>query len=356
MTKLRVAVVFGGRSGEHEVSLHSAEFILRCLDPARFVPVPVGITPEGRWLFVPPDRIGQRPPAEVIRDTMEHGSPLELSPNPLAPREFDVLFPITHGTFGEDGTLQGFLEMAGMPYVGAGVLGSSIGMDKDVTKRLLRDAGLPIGPFWTVLESGRAAFVETRASDLPYPVFVKPANLGSSVGITKVASREGLDAALDEAFAYDRKVLVEAGLDVREIELSVLGNDHPEVSVPGEVRPAREFYDYRAKYIDDDSELIIPARLEDDQVRGAQRLALDAFRVLECSGMARVDLFLEKKSGRFLVNEINTLPGFTAISQYPRLWAEAGVDGMTLISRLIDLGLDRHADRARRRTRFDVPV
>jgi D-alanine-D-alanine ligase len=285
---------------------------------------------------------------------MERGHGLALSPDPGATREFDVLFPIIHGTFGEDGTLQGFFEMASIPYVGAGVLGSAVGMDKDVMKRLLRDAGMSIVPYWRLLESDRAAFMGGQAPGLPYPVFVKPANLGSSVGITKVSSISSLVAALDEAFAYDRKVVVEAGLDVREIELSVLGNDDPVASVPGEVQPAGEFYDYRAKYIDDDSKLIIPAELGEDQVREAQDLAIQTFRVLECSGLARVDLFLEKSSGKFFVNEINTLPGFTSISQYPLLWAESGVDGQSLVTRLVDLALERHADRSRRRTSVDV--
>ena len=351
MKKLRVGVVFGGRSGEHEVSLRSAEFILRALDREKYDVVPIAITKEGKWLVAPePAQLAD--PEDQIRHALEKGSSLGMLAEPTDAGGLDVVFPIVHGTFGEDGTLQGFLELADVAYVGAGVLGSAVGMDKDVMKRLLRDAGLPIVDYWRVLASESDGFVRTFEESLPYPVFVKPANLGSSVGISKVTSREGLRPALTDAFQYDRKAVVEQGIEAREIELSVLGNDDPVVSVPGEVRPARDFYDYQAKYADDDSELIIPAALEKEQVREAQSMAVAAYKALECSGMARVDLFLQDETGRFIVNEINTIPGFTAISQYPLLWEASGMGSSRLIDRLIELAVERHEDRAKRKTSY----
>jgi D-alanine-D-alanine ligase len=264
----------------------------------------------------------------------------------------DVVFPIVHGTYGEDGTIQGLFELANLPYVGAGVLGSSIGMDKDIMKRLLRDAGVPIVEYWTVRAFELDSFLQSRINSLPYPVFVKPANLGSSVGISKVHAPEELPAALAAAAEYDRKVVVEQGVDGREIEVSVLGNDHPIASVPGEIIPSREFYDYKAKYVDENSRLLIPAPLTDAQVNETQRLAVKAFQVLECCGMARVDLFLERSTGRFYLNEINTLPGFTSISMYPKLWEASGIPYPQLIDRLITLALERHAEKNKLRTRF----
>ena len=236
----------------------------------------------------------------------------------------DVFFPIVHGTYGEDGTIQGLLELAGVPYVGAGVLGSAVGMDKDVMKRLLREAGLPVGDFWVTRAKDIEAFIREFGKELPYPVFVKPANLGSSVGITKAHNAGELPAAIAFAAEFDRKIVIEKGIDAREIEISVLGNDELKASIPGEIIPSREFYDYQAKYVDDDSRLIIPAPLSEEQVRQAQDLAIRSFQALDCSGMARVDLFLEKPTGKFLVNEINTLPGFTSISMYPKLWEAYG--------------------------------
>jgi D-alanine-D-alanine ligase len=350
--KLRVGVVFGGRSGEHEVSLRSAEFILSALDRDKYEVVPIAITKEGKWLTASEPRELEAPEKEIQR-ALEAGSALELTAEPSAEGLLDVVFPIVHGTFGEDGTIQGFLELADVAYVGAGVLGSAVAMDKDVMKRLLRDAGLPVVDYWRVLASELDGFVHTFEDSLPYPVFVKPANLGSSVGISKVKSGDELRVALVTAFEYDRKAVVERGVDAREIELSVLGNDDPIVSVPGEVRPVREFYDYQAKYVSDDSELIIPATLEAQQVREAQSMALAAFKALECSGMARVDLFLEKETGKFYVNEINTLPGFTSISQYPRLWEASGMTNVQLVDRLLQLAVERHEDRAQRSTSYD---
>jgi D-alanine-D-alanine ligase len=351
MKKTRVAVIFGGRSGEHEVSLRSAELIIASLDPARYEVVPVGITPEGRWLSARESR-ALAAPRERIQTALSKGEPLMLAPEPSESRPIDVVFPILHGTYGEDGTVQGLLELADVPYVGAGVLGSAAGMDKDVMKRLLRDAGLPVVDFWVLRSAEIESFVGSESGRLPYPVFVKPANLGSSVGISKAHNAGELPAALAVAAEFDRKIIVEQGIDAREIEVAMLGNDNPEASVPGEILPSREFYDYTAKYIDDDSRLLIPAPLEPKQTEEAQRLAVRVFRTLECSGMARVDLFLEKSSGKFFVNEINTLPGFTAISMYPKLWEASGIPPAQLIDRLIELAIERHAERKRLRTKF----
>ena len=328
MKKIRVGVIFGGRSGEHEVSLRSAESILRAIDRRKYDVVPITISHEGSW------------------------QPFTLSPDPSFERGIDVVFPIVHGTYGEDGTIQGLFELANIPYVGAGVLGSAVGMDKEVMKRLLRDASLPIVAYWTVRKRDLDSFLKAHIGNLPYPVFVKPANLGSSVGITKVHAAEELPAALQTAAEYDRKVVVEQGVDAREIELSVLGNDDPIASVPGEIIPAHEFYDYNAKYVDENSRLLIPAPLSEIQKNDAQRLAIAAFKVLECSGMARVDLFLEKPTGKFYVNEINTLPGFTSISMYPKLWETSGIPYPELIDRLITLAIERHAEKNKLRTKY----
>ena len=328
MKKIRVGVIFGGRSGEHEVSLRSAESILKAIDRNKYDVVPITISHDGRW------------------------EPFTLSADPLAERPVDVVFPIVHGTYGEDGTIQGLFELANIPYVGAGVLGSSVGMDKDVMKRLLRDAGLPVVDYWTVHKSEMNGFLQAHISNLPYPVFVKPANLGSSVGISKVHCAEELPAALQTAAEYDRKIVVEQGVDAREIELSVLGNDDPIASVPGEIIPSREFYSYESKYVDEGSRLLIPAPLTELQKNDAQRMAIAAFKVLECSGMARVDLFLEKPTGKFYVNEINTLPGFTSISMYPKMWETSGIPYPGLIDRLITLAIERHAEKNKLRTKY----
>jgi D-alanine-D-alanine ligase len=350
--KIRVGVVFGGRSGEHEISLRSAESVLGALDRSKYEVVPVAITKEGRWLS-PAKALALLPPSEEIRKTFESGSPMRLPAEPAGEgRPFDVVFPVLHGTFGEDGTVQGFLELAGIAYVGAGVLGSSVGMDKDVMKRLLRDAGLPVVEHWALRAKDIDAFIASQGAALPYPVFVKPANLGSSVGIHKVKSIDALGAAIRDAARYDLKVVVERGVDAREIELAVLGNDDPIVSVAGEVRPSGEFYDYEAKYVDDDSELVIPADLTEVQAREAQRLAIATYKALECAGMGRVDLLLDRATGTFYVNEINTLPGFTSISMYPRLWEASGIPYPGLLDRLIDLALGRHRERSTLRTSF----
>jgi D-alanine-D-alanine ligase len=328
MKKIRVGVVRGGRSGEHEVSFRSAESILNAIDRDKYDVIPITISHEGQW------------------------DPFTISPDPSGKQPVDVVFPIVHGTYGEDGTIQGLFELANLPYVGAGVLGSAVGMDKDVMKRIMRDSGLPIVDYWPVLKSGLDSFFQAHMNDLPYPVFVKPANLGSSVGITKVCSPEQLPAALQVAAEYDRKIVVEKGIDAREIEISVLGNDDPIASVPGEIIPSREFYDYDAKYVDDNSRLLIPAPLTEIQVKDVQRLAVLAFKALECSGMARVDFFLERPTGKLYVNEINTLPGFTSISMYPKMWDASGIPYPKLIDRLISLALERHAAKNKLRTKY----
>jgi D-alanine-D-alanine ligase len=349
--KIRVGVIFGGRSGEHEVSLRSAESILKSIDRNKYDVVPIGITHEGRWLSAK-NAVAMLPAKDQIEKTLSSGESITLPAEPIRNGVVDVIFPVLHGTYGEDGTIQGLLELANVPYVGAGVLGSAIGMDKDVMKRLLRDAGLPVVEYWNVRKSELDAFLLSHINDLPYPVFVKPANLGSSVGITKVHAAEELPAALQVAAEYDRKIVVEQGVNAREIELSVLGNDEPIASVAGEIIPSREFYDYTAKYVDDDSRLLIPAPLTETQVQEAQRLAVGAFRALECSGLARVDLFLDKSSERFYVNEINTLPGFTTISMYPKLWEASGIGYSELIDRLITLALERHEEKNKLRTKY----
>ena len=292
------------------------------------------------------------PPKETIETTLAKGEPAALTAEPAAHGAVDVIFPVLHGTYGEDGTIQGLFDLANIPYVGAGVLGSAVGMDKDVMKRLLRDAGLPVVDFWTIKKNDIASFVEKDSRSLPYPVFVKPANLGSSVGISKVHGLSELRDALETAAEYDRKIVIEKGIDAREIEIAVLGNDDPIASIAGEIIPAREFYDYEAKYVSDDSRLLIPAPLTPEQNAEAQRLAIATFKILEGSGLGRVDLFLERNSGKFYVNEINTMPGFTSISMYPKLWDASGVPYSELIDRLITLALERHAEKNKLRTKF----
>jgi D-alanine-D-alanine ligase len=354
MKKLTVALLFGGKSGEHEVSLRSAASVLQSLDRDRYDVVPVGITKQGEW------RIGPHFTEADFPETLQNGSAVLLPTKPSASfclqalssanqLSVDVVFPILHGTYGEDGTLQGLLEMANVAYVGAGVLGSAAAMDKDVTKRLLRDAGLPIVEFETVLDfqwrKHQEDIYRRIESNIGYPCFVKPANLGSSVGISKVRRRLELNAAVDLAIEYDRKVIVEKSVNAREIECSVLGNDDPVASVPGEIIPSNEFYDYNAKYIDDNSELRIPARLDEATVRLAQEYAVRAFRAVDGEGLARVDFLLDGRSGELFLNEINTMPGFTRISMYPKLWEASGIPYPELVDRLVQLALERYADR-----------
>ena len=363
MKKLRVGILFGGRSGEHEVSLTSATSIIAAMDPDKYEVVPIGITHKGRWLLgsssekLLPGVLAHGKPVTVTTEPGRQGL-MPLETNSTSPEKLDVVFPVLHGTFGEDGTVQGLLELAGLPYVGAGVLGSAVGMDKDVMKRLFREAKLPAIP-WVALRRGEwqsqpEKFRRLIEKKFRYPVFVKPANLGSSVGISKVHNRKELGPAIELACSYDSKVLVERAIRGREIECSVLGNDKPEASVPGEVIPVNEFYDYEAKYVKEGSELVIPAKLNARKTREVQQLALRAFQAAECAGMARVDFLLDRRTEKLFLNEINTIPGFTPISMYPKLWEASGLPYPKLIDRLIELALERQ--REKDCTRFDYPA
>jgi D-alanine-D-alanine ligase len=348
--KLVVGLLFGGRSGEHEVSLVSARGVMAALDRDRYEVVPIGIARDGRWL-VAGDPLAR---LEALRDGQDPSTPPQsaAAPVPIWPEGFprvDVVFPVLHGPYGEDGTVQGLCEMAGLPYVGTGVLASALAMDKIASKMVLQAAGLPIVDYigltrrrWETQPREVIAEVERRFG---YPCFVKPANLGSSVGITKARDGEELWAGLDLAAAYDRRLLIEQGLNAREIEVSVLGNDDPVASVPGEILPSREFYDYDAKYVDDRYELLIPAPLPDELAEEIRAMAVAAFKVHDGAGMARVDFLLDRDTMRPCVNELNTIPGFTPISMYPKLWAATGLPYPRLLDRLIELALERFADR-----------
>jgi D-alanine-D-alanine ligase len=389
--KIRVGVLFGGRSGEHEISLLSAASVLQYIDKKKYEVVPIGITKEGRWLTAThAERLlrGEHkeegrhlragdpavtPSAAILakgegvlvppQPSSNHNSliPFETDAHShsASPIAVDVIFPVLHGTFGEDGTIQGLLELADIPYVGAGVLGSSAGMDKDIMKSLFKSAGLPIVKHVTVLrtqwEKDPTAVRKEVEKKLKYPVFVKPANLGSSVGISKVHDRNELDGAIYEAAKYDRKIVIEQGVGggkkgkAREIECSVLGNDEPIASIPGEIVPSAEFYDYNAKYVDEGSKLIIPAKMSKKKQKEVQQMAIGAFKAVDCSGLGRVDFLLDPKTEKLYLNEINTMPGFTSISMYPKLWAASGISYPELIDRLIQLGIERHAERKRNR-------
>jgi len=410
MKKLRVGVLFGGRSGEHEVSLLSAASVVDAIDKTKYEVVPIGITKQGRWvtaghaeqllrsgnggtheprhlragdpettpgaavlakgeaIIVPPVPSEDHAAGSLIPFETEaamataHGGSSSTSLHVRRPADHavdvDVIFPVLHGTFGEDGTIQGLLELADIPYVGAGVLGSAAGMDKDVMKQLFRSAGLPIVKHVTVLrqdwEKDPKRVQRLIESKLKYPVFVKPANLGSSVGISKAHDRSELGGAMNTAAEFDRKIVIEQGVGgkhgkARELECSVLGNDTPEASIAGEVVPGKEFYDYAAKYLEEGSDLLIPAPLTKAQMKQVQSMAIKAFQAVDCSGLARVDFLMDPKSKKIYVNEINTMPGFTAISMYPKLWAASGLPYPRLIDRLIQLGLERHEDKKKNR-------
>src|SRR6202790_1757588 len=389
MQKLRVGILFGGRSGEHEVSLLLAASVLNAIDKEKYEVVPIGITKDGRWLTAehaenllqgklmlePRHLRAGDPDTTPSAAVLARGGAVVVPPEPthrqsgLVPFQsdaamlrrasdrainVDVIFPVLHGTFGEDGTIQGLLELADIPYVGAGVLGSAAGMDKDIMKSLFLAAGIPIVKHITILRrawQNDSKQVQKRVeSKLIYPVFVKPANLGSSGGISKAHNRKELGPAIEEAARFDRKIVIEQGVGgkkekAREIECSVLGNDEPAASVPGEIVPGKEFYDYTAKYVDEGSLLIIPAKLTKAQTKRVQDLAIAAFKAVDCSGLARVDFLMDPKRGKIFLNEINTMPGFTAISMYPKLWAASGLAYADLIDRLIRLGIERHEDK-----------
>jgi D-alanine-D-alanine ligase len=389
--KLRVGVLFGGRSGEHEVSLLSAASVLNAIDRTKYDVVPIGISKEGRWLTggesqrllkggqqsENPRRLRAGDPETTPgAAVLARGDSVLVPPEPRGDRhslipfesavpdhrpahqaiDVDVIFPVLHGTFGEDGTIQGLLELAGIPYVGAGVLGSAAGMDKDIMKRLFAAAGLPIVKHVTILrvewEKGPKKAKKQIESKLKYPVFVKPANLGSSVGISKAHDAKELGPAMDLAATYDRKIIIEQGVGgkqkkAREIECSVLGNDDAKASVPGEIVPVKEFYDYAAKYLDEGSELLIPAKLSRALTKQVQQMAIAAFKAVDSAGLARVDFLLDPATDKLYLNEINTMPGFTAISMYPKLWAASGLEYPKLIDRLIELAIERHGEKSR---------
>jgi D-alanine-D-alanine ligase len=363
--RLRVGVLFGGRSGEHEVSLISAASVIQALDPEKYEAVPIGITKDGRWL-------AGTAAHKMLPDVLRSGERVMLSADPnvaaLVPvsnsrpdaLRVDVVFPVLHGTYGEDGTVQGLLDLAGLPFVGSGVLGSAVGMDKDMQKRLFLQARLPVGDFLAIT---RAAWEKSRGKVLGairnkfrFPVFVKPATLGSSVGMTKAHDAKELAAAMDLAAEFAQKILVERAIRGREIEVSVLGNEDPKASIPGEIVPHREFYDYAAKYLEEGTRLLIPAKLNRAQVKRFQEYAIRAFRALECLGMARVDFFLEQRTGRILLNEINTIPGFTSISMYPKLWEASGLPYRELLDRLIELALAQHREKQRTKYSIELPA
>lgn len=368
--KLRVGIIFGGRSGEHEVSIASAASVMDAIDPDKYEVVPIGITREGRWLAGVNPRLlaagsTMSESAEGVTAVTITGDPTVHGLVPAdahaagaerASRPLDIVIPVMHGTYGEDGTLQGLLEMAGVAYAGCGVLGAALGMDKEKAKMVFKAAGLPVVDWLTVrrLEVDRdAAAVEAHIeAAFAYPVFVKPANMGSSVGVGKAHDRSELREALAVALRFDRKAIVEPGVNARELECGVLGNDEPLASIVGEVVPSNEFYDYHAKYLDNASRLDIPAHIPDEMAAEIRRLAVAAFQALDLAGLARVDFFLDRDSARLYVNEVNTMPGFTQISMYPKLWEASGIPYPQLLDRLIELALERQAEKARTQTSF----
>ncbi len=375
--KLRIGVLFGGRSGEHEVSLRSARSVMAALNRDRYEIVPIGITKEGRWVATDVDALASGlvagdarsatllpEPADASLMAVDHapGDPAASSISVMT--TLDVVFPVLHGPYGEDGTVQGLLELAGVPFVGAGVVGSAVGMDKAIFKQVMIAAGLPVLP-WVLCTRNQwrrepDAVIAAVESALPYPVFTKPANLGSSVGISKCRDRDELRAGLDEAARFDRRLVVEQGIHrARELEVAVLGNDEPVASVVGEVRPHHEFYNYVAKYMvepgsEDEAELIIPAELEPGQAETIRELAVRAYKAIDCAGLGRVDLLLDDQTGQIYLNEINTIPGFTTISMYPKLWEATGLSYGELLDRLVDLALERHQEKADLATSIDV--
>ncbi|HXT33909.1 MAG TPA: D-alanine--D-alanine ligase family protein [Vicinamibacterales bacterium] len=383
MKRLRVGVLYGGRSGEHEVSLASAASVFANLDRSRYEPVPIKIEKDGRWA------LADRPPSTMIAGEVIEQARLEAARPVREGREvhfvarpsdetilsidrtrgrdadvpaavvtglsLDVIFPMLHGPYGEDGTMQGLLELANIPYVGAGVLASAVGMDKGMMKIAFAGRGLPVCPYRVVLRHEWKANADRITADLEkalqYPMFVKPANLGSSVGISKAKNASELVAAMDLAGSFDRKIVVEAAVpDAREIECAVLGNDTPEASVPGEIIPSREFYDYESKYLDEGSKSVIPADLPARTADEVRRLSIEAFKAVDAAGMSRIDFLLSRRDGSLWLNEVNTIPGFTTISMFAKLWAASGVDYPTLLDRLIGLALDRHAEKQQLRT------
>jgi len=373
--KIRVGVLFGGRSGEHEVSLLSARSVMGAIDREKYAVVPIGITKEGRWIAsgdpmkaLAAGDAGASQPVALLGDPSRRGlmrlEDMKRAIKATRLTELDVIFPVLHGPYGEDGTVQGLLVLAGVPFVGAGVTASALGMDKAVFKNVMQAHGLPIVDYavlkrkeWDADPEGVMDRIEDQ---LGYPVFTKPANLGSSVGISKCRGRAGLAAGLAEAARYDRKLLVEVAVPAtREIEVSVLGNDDPIASIPGEIIPSREFYSYEAKYVDDGeqaSQLLIPAPISPATAERVRDLAVRAYVAIDCAGMARADFLLSGETGELYVNELNTIPGFTAISMYPKLWEASGIPYAELIDRLIGLAIERYQDKDRSETSYQPPV
>jgi D-alanine-D-alanine ligase len=369
--KVKVGLIFGGRSGEHEISLLSARGVLKAIDREKYEVIPIGITKEGYWLA------SGDPLAALASGDVDQSNPVALLAEPsrrglisieeqeeeqvlraVRLSEIEVAFPILHGPYGEDGTVQGLLELAGIPYVGAGVAASAVGMDKALFKDVMQAHGLPIVRHLTIKRKAwdrdPDGVVERIESEIGYNCFVKPANLGSSVGISKAHNRAELVAALHDAAQYDRKLIVEVAVDAREIEVSVLGNDEPIASLPSEIVPSNEFYDYAAKYLDGESQVLIPASLPAAVTAEVRRLAIAAFLAIDCAGMARADLLLDRQTNALYVNEVNTIPGFTPISAYPKMWEASGISYTELIDRLIQLAIERHADKSRSATSYQA--
>jgi D-alanine-D-alanine ligase len=368
--KVRVGIIFGGRSGEHEVSLLSARGVMSAIDKEKYEVVPIGITKAGQWLAsgdpmqaLSAGITAASKPAALLAEPSQRGlmrlDEQEESLTAIEISQLDVVFPILHGPYGEDGTVQGLLELAGLPYVGAGVTASAVGMDKVLFKDVMRAHGLPVVPYLAFKRKAWAQDAEEVLdrieAEIGYDCFIKPANLGSSVGISKAHNRDELRAALDEAAVYDRKLLVEVAIDAREIEVSVLGNDEPIASLPGEIVPCNEFYDYAAKYLDQESELLIPANVPAGTSALIRRLAVEAYLAIDCAGMARADFLLDRRTDELYINEVNTLPGFTPISMYPKLWEASGIPYSDLIDRLLQLALERYDDKGRSATSYPLP-
>ena len=366
MKKIKVGIIFGGKSAEHEVSLQSAKHVIEAMNKDKYEPVLIGVDKTGTWVLIERSKFLLNSENSKLRElNTEAGHRVALLPQSNGKmvnidtrqleESIDVVFPILHGPFGEDGTIQGLLKLANIPFVGASVLGSAIGMDKDVMKRLLRDAGIAIGKFLT-LKEGEVPSYEEVVKNVGLPFFVKPANMGSSVGISKVNEEKDFDTAIREAFNYDRKILIEENIIGREIECSVLGNDDPIASVPGEVISRHDFYSYEAKYRDEHGAVLeIPAKLPEEMMQKVQALAIKTFKTLSCEGLGRVDFFF-KENGEVLVNEINTMPGFTSMSMYPKLWEASGISYTELIDHLLQFALERFEKEQKLKTSYDTEL
>jgi D-alanine-D-alanine ligase len=366
--KIRVGIIFGGRSVEHEVSLVSAASVINALDKEKYDAVPIGITLTGKWLssgetlcLLREKRSIDNEREQILVPDPRKQSLVILGENGSTGIPLDVIFPLIHGTYGEDGSIQGLLELADIPYIGAGVLGSAVGMDKVVQKELLQQAGIPVSPcvwfIFDIFKTQQKKFIAEIERKLKYPLFIKPANSGSSIGISKAGSRKELLTSIELASQFDRKILVEQGVkNAREIECSILGNDNPSASVLGEIVPSNEFYDYDAKYVDGKTTEVIPAKLPKHIAKKVQTYALAAFRTLDCAGMARVDFLVNRKTNRIVLNEINTIPGFTSISMYPKLWQASGLSYSALLDKLIQLAIERHKDKKKLKTTYQPKI